>query len=64
MMFVNITDIMCETETSDYVKFKVSKADAIVTEHNTKGSFVLTPDADGYYCIEVANAEYSFVTVE
>ena len=64
MMFVNITDPDCETKETAPVFFKVSNPDAVVTEHTAHGSFVLKPDADGYYKISVENAEYSFVTVE
>ncbi len=64
MMFVNITDPMCEKKTSAPVTFKVADANSVVTEHTAHGSYVLTPDSDGYYKISVANAEYSFVTVE
>ena len=64
MMFVNVTDSMCEDKNAGLVYFKVSKADAVVTEHTASGSFILEPDANGYYSITVENAEYSFVTVE
>ena len=64
MMFVNITDETCDTETFSDVEFKVSKADVIVTEHNLQGSFILSPDENGYYKVSIENAEYSFVTVE
>ena len=64
MMFVNITDPMCEEKNSAAVKFKISDPDAVVTEHTSYGSYILTPDADGNYKISVENAEYSFVTVE
>lgn len=64
MMFVNITDPDCETKETSFVRFKVSQPEALVTEHTAAGSYVLTPDADGYYKISVENAEYSFVTVE
>lgn len=64
MMFVNISDFVCEKDAQTWVKFKVADAEAIVTEHTTAGSFVLHPDSEGYYKVTVANAEYSFVTVE
>ena len=64
MMFVNITDPDCETKESSQVFFKISDSEAVVTEHTAHGSFILTPDADGLYSIQIENAEYSFVTVE
>ena len=64
MMFVNITDPDCETKESATVFFKVSAENAIVTEHTACGSFVIEPNDDGYYEIQVENAEYAFVTVE
>ena len=70
MMFVNITDETCrereiweELEPS-IVKFKISAENAVVTEHTAHGSYILKPDADGYYKVSVENAAYSFVTVE
>ena len=64
MMFVNITDPSCKVKSSVPVSFKVSVSDAIVTEHTPEGSFVLSQSAEGYYQTTVANAEYSFITVE
>jgi hypothetical protein len=64
MMFVNTTDPQCELKDTATVYFKVSASDAIVTEHTAHGSYVLTPNADGYYRLSIENAEYSFVTVE
>ncbi len=64
MMFMNITDPDCATKETATVFFKVSAENAVVTEHTAHGSYILTPDADGNYKINVENAEYSFVTVE
>ena len=64
MMFMNITDPDCATKETATVFFKVSAENAVVTEHTSYGSYILTPDADGNYKISVENAEYSFVTVE
>ena len=54
----------CAKNLQTWVKFKVSDAEAIVTEHSAEGSFVLQPDSEGYYRITIENAAYSFVIVE
>lgn len=64
MMFVNITDPLCEEKNPTVVTFKVSDPDAVVTEYTSSGSYILRPNADGIYKIEIMNAEYAFVTVE
>lgn len=64
MMFVNITDPLCEEKNPAVVTFKVADPDAVVTEYTSSGSYILKPNADGIYKIEIMNAEYAFVTVE
>ena len=64
LMLVNITDVDCVDKASATVSFKVSKANSIVTLHTANGSYLLYPNADGYYRISVENAEYAFVTVD
>ena len=63
MMFVNMTDSDCIEKPTANVTFRVADG-YCATVHSSDGSYVLNPDADGVYHLDIENAEYAFVALQ
>lgn len=63
MMFVNMTDSDCIEKPTANVTFRVADG-YCATVHTSDGSYVLSPDADGVYHLDIENAEYAFVALQ
>jgi len=63
-MFVGLNNYRFTKDQTASVTFKTADPDAVVTAYIKGEATVLTPDENGFYTVEVVNADAVFVTVD